>query len=128
MIVTGTGGRIQDPGRELYLGNNGTAMRFLVSIAALGSGDITPDGGSPPLRDPAAAARGDPEPRGSVPAGTPAGFPLSPSTAARFGGRVIFRDIESSQYVSSILIAAPYAAGDGESRSTAPPCRAPMWR
>jgi 3-phosphoshikimate 1-carboxyvinyltransferase len=30
------------------------------------------------------------------------------------GGRVIFRDIESSQYVSSILIAAPYAAGDVE--------------
>jgi 3-phosphoshikimate 1-carboxyvinyltransferase len=116
VIVTGTGGRIQNPGRELYLGNNGTAMRFLVSVAALGSGDITLTG------DPRLCERPlQPLLEGIRSLGVSStcrhtgGFPpVIVHGGTLRGGRVIFRDIESSQYVSSILIAAPYAAGDVE--------------
>jgi len=33
--VIGTGGRIHPPGRDIYVGNAGTAMRFLTTLAAL---------------------------------------------------------------------------------------------
>jgi 3-phosphoshikimate 1-carboxyvinyltransferase len=116
VIVTGTGGGIQNPGRELYLGNNGTAMRFLVSVAALGSGDITLTG------DPRLCERPlQPLLDGIRSLGVSStcrhtgGFPpVTVHGGMLQGGRVIFRDIESSQYVSSILIVAPYAAGDVE--------------
>ena len=116
VIVTGTGGSIQNPGRELYLGNNGTAMRFLVSVAALGSGDITLTG------DPRLCERPlQPLLDGIRSLGVSStcrhtgGFPpVTVHGGMLQGGRVIFRDIESSQYVSSILIVAPYAAGDVE--------------
>lgn len=114
VIVTGTGGRIGSPGRELLLGSNGTAMRFLVSIAALGSGDITLTGDArlcerplQPLLD-AIGGLGV----SSDCLRTPGYPPVTIHGGTLRGGRVIFRDIESSQYVSSILLAAPYAAGD----------------
>jgi 3-phosphoshikimate 1-carboxyvinyltransferase len=101
---------------ELYLGNNGTAMRFLVSVAALESGDITLTG------DPRLCERPlQPLLEGIRSLGVSStcrhtgGFPpVTVHGGTLRGGRVIFRDIESSQYVSSILIAAPYAAGDVE--------------
>jgi 3-phosphoshikimate 1-carboxyvinyltransferase len=114
VIVTGTGGHIAGPGRELYLGNNGTAMRFLVGVAALGSGDITLTGDPRlcerpllPLLDGIRSLGVSSTCRNSegFPPVTMHGEPLR-------GGRVVFQDIESSQYVSSILIAAPYALGD----------------
>ena len=42
--VEGNGGRIATPTGEIYLGNNGTATRFLTSVAALGQGLFTIDG------------------------------------------------------------------------------------
>jgi len=114
VIVTGTGGRIVNPGRELHLGSNGTAMRFLVSVAALGHGDITLTGDARLCERPlkpllegianlgvSSACRNAP--------GYP---PVTIHGGTLRGGRVVFRDIESSQYVSSVLLAAPCAAGD----------------
>ena len=116
MIVTGTGGRIGNPGKDLFLGNNGTAMRFLVGVAALASGDITLTGDprlcERPLQPLLEAIGGLGVPSTCRRNG---GFPpVTVHGGALHGGRVLFRDIESSQYVSSILIAAPYAAGDVE--------------
>jgi len=116
MIVTGTGGRIGNPGKDLFLGNNGTAMRFLVGVAALATGDVTLTGDPRLCERPLQPLL---EAIGSL--GVPStcrrtgGFPpVTVHGGSLRGGRVLFRDIESSQYVSSILIAAPYAAGDVE--------------
>jgi 3-phosphoshikimate 1-carboxyvinyltransferase len=116
MIVTGTGGRIGNPDTELFLGNNGTAMRFLVGVAALATGDVTLTGDprlcERPLQPLLEAIGGLGVPSTCRRAG---GFPpVTVHGGSLRGGRVLFRDIESSQYVSSILIAAPYAAGDVE--------------
>jgi len=116
VIVTGTGGRIANPGRELHLGSNGTAMRFLVGVAALGPGDITLTGDARlcerplnPLRDGIGSLGVS-----STCRNAPGYPPVTIHGGTLHGGRVVFRDIESSQYVSSILLAAPYAAGDVE--------------
>ncbi len=116
VIVTGTGGRIENPGRELFLGNNGTAMRFLAGVAALGPGEITLTGDPRLCERPLQPLL---EAIGSLgvssTCGRAGGFPpVTVHGGTLRGGRVLFRDIESSQYVSSILLAAPYAAGDVE--------------
>lgn len=116
VIVTGTGGRIANPGRELHLGSNGTAMRFLVGVAALGTGDITLTGDArlcerplKPLLDGIGSLGVSSSCRNA-----PGYPPVTIRGGTLHGGRVVFQDIESSQYVSSILLAAPYAAGDVE--------------
>ena len=38
MMIRGTGGRIATPGRAIDLGSNGTGMRLLTGMAALGEG------------------------------------------------------------------------------------------
>ena len=43
-IVQGNNGLIVTPDREIFLGNNGTATRFLTSVAALGSGTFKING------------------------------------------------------------------------------------
>ena len=116
VIVTGTGGRIRNPERDLYLGNNGTALRFLISVASLGSGNITLTGDprlcERPVRPLLEAIR-------SLGVSSTCRFtegfpPVTVQGGTLRGGRVIFQDIESSQYVSSVLIAAPHASGDVE--------------
>lgn len=116
VIVTGTGGRIANPGKELHLGSNGTAMRFLVGVAALGSGDITLTGDArlcerplKPLLDGIGSLGVSSDCRNA-----PGYPPVTIHGGTLHGGRVVFQDIESSQYVSSILLAAPYAEGDVE--------------
>lgn len=116
MIVTGTGGRIRNPGKAISLGNNGTAMRFLVSVAALGSDDITLTGDPRLCERPLKPVLDGIRSLGvSSTCRRAGGFPpVTIHGGSLRGGRVIFQDVESSQYISSILIAAPYAAGDVE--------------
>ena len=114
MIVAGTGGKIAPPSREIHLGNNGTAMRFLAGMASLGKGRtiLTGDGRLcerpmkpllDALRDLGAMSQTD----GGL------GFPPVTILGGGIrGGKTVMRDIESSQYVSSLLIAAPFATGD----------------
>ena len=114
LIVTGTGGHIRTPERELYLGNNGTAMRFLIGVASLGSGDITLTGDPRLCERPVRPLL---EGIGSLGVASTCRFteglpPVTVHGGSLHGGHVVFQDIESSQYVSSILIAAPYAGGD----------------
>ena len=112
--IAGVGGRLVDPGKELYLGNNGTAMRILTGLVAIGPGTFTLTGDERlrerPLAPLLKALRElGVDARGCDREGYP---PVLIRTSGLRGGTVILRDIESSQYVSSLLISAPYAAGD----------------
>ncbi len=114
MTVRGTGGRIAAPQRAIDLGNNGTAMRLLAGMASLGEGPIVLTGGRrlcerpmKPLLE-ALAAQGSGSRRTRT-----ADTPRCTIRGGRLrGGKVVLRDIGSSQYVSSLLIAAPFAVGD----------------
>ncbi|CCH43182.1 shikimate 5-dehydrogenase [Wickerhamomyces ciferrii] len=117
LVIRGTGGLLKSTNQELYLGNAGTASRFLTSVATLvkshenqnhiiltGNKRMTerPIG---PLVD-ALRSNGAEisylKNEGSL--------PLKISTTPLKGGQIELAATISSQYVSSLLMAAPYAA------------------
>ncbi|MCX5843102.1 MAG: 3-phosphoshikimate 1-carboxyvinyltransferase [Deltaproteobacteria bacterium] len=116
VIIQGTGGKIRNPGQAIYLGNNGTALRFLTTMVSLGKGEFLLEGSSrlrerplKPLLD-ALKTLGVPS-HSRDNKGYP---PVRIDAQGLRGGSVVFTDVESSQYISSLLIGAPYAAEDIE--------------
>ena len=114
MVIGGTGGTVRNPRREIYLGNNGTAMRFLTSLVSLGKGMFILSGDPRlcerpinPLLDALKILGVDVRSKNKQ--GYP---PVVVHAKGLRGGRVTLADIESSQYVSSLLICAPYAERD----------------
>lgn len=114
MKVRGTRGRIKSPQKEIYLGNNGTAMRLLTTVVCLGEGEFLLTGASRLLERPvqplltALNALGV-DARSKDKPGFP---PVIIQAHGLKGGKVTLGPIESSQYISSLLIAAPYAGDD----------------
>jgi len=114
VTVMGTGGHLQNPGGEIYLGNNGTAMRLLTGVVALGRGPFTLTG-SPrlcqrpikPLLDALTTMGVDARTKNTD--GCP---PVIVHAHGLQGGKVTFADIESSQYISAMLICTPLAEND----------------
>ena len=119
-IVHGRGGRFQvpDPAEDLVLdcGNSGTTVRFLTAALALASGPVVVDGNARmrerPISDLVNGLRdlgvelttlGD--------ADCP---PLRLQGGGVPGGSALIDGSQSSQYVSAIALAAPYAARDIE--------------
>jgi len=116
--VTGTGGSITPlkNGQQISLGNNGTAMRLLIAIAALGRGDYILTGGPrlcerpvQPLIGALAQLGGSAQSLNAN--GCP---PVLVIGGGLRGGRAVLENIESSQFISSLLMAAPLAGNDVE--------------
>lgn len=109
--IKGNGGRIMTPAEAIYLGNNGTATRFLTSIAALGSGTFT-IGGEKRMEErpigPLMKALGGWGVDISSIKGTGCP-PLEIRACGINGGNTILPEGKSSQYLSSLLLVAPYA-------------------
>ena len=110
IVIKGTGGRLHTPSRPLFLGNNGTAIRLLTTVAALGRGVFTLTGDprlcERPIRPLLTALRDlGVDAAGRDDAGFP---PVVLHSGGITGGRTVLHDIESSQYVSSLLISGPY--------------------
>jgi len=114
IILTGTDGRIEDPGKTIHLGNNGTALRFLTTLVSLGSGHITLDGSSRLRERPVKPLLDALETLGVVSQCVNGYPPVTVQGGGLRGGRVVFTDAESSQYISSVLISAPYSQRDVE--------------
>eukprot|EP01061_Rhynchopus_euleeides_P046823 TRINITY_DN9073_c0_g3_i2.p1 TRINITY_DN9073_c0_g3~~TRINITY_DN9073_c0_g3_i2.p1 ORF type:complete len:1550 (+),score=597.62 TRINITY_DN9073_c0_g3_i2:119-4651(+) len=121
LVVHGNGGRLTAPeaGQEIYLGNAGTASRFLTSAALLAKAPITLTGNKRMKERPIASlvtALSLQEgvsfrylkSEGCLPLSIDGG-----SKGFNGGGVKLSADV-SSQYVSSVLISAPYAAGQVE--------------
>ena len=110
--VNGCGGRIMAPKGEIFLGNNGTATRFLTSVAALGQGVFTITGSKRmterPIRPLLEALAGwGVAIRSLADTGCP---PLEIRATGIVGGKTLLPEGKSSQYLSSLLLVAPYAA------------------
>jgi 3-phosphoshikimate 1-carboxyvinyltransferase len=109
--IRGNGGVIKPAGAPIYLGNNGTATRFLTSVAALGHSSFIIDGDSRmqqrPIGPLLAALQGwgvdIVSTRGT---GCP---PLAINGRGLAGGTTVLPEGKSSQYLSSLLLVAPYA-------------------
>jgi len=114
--VKGNGGRIATPDKEIFLGNNGTATRFLTSVAALGAGtfQITGDErmSERPILPLMQALQGWGVDIASINRnGCP---PLLIKANGLSGGKTILPEGKSSQYLSSLLLVGPYARQDAE--------------
>ena len=109
--VSGRGGLIATPAEPLFLGNNGTATRFLTSVASLGHGSFHITGDRrmeerpiTPLMEALTGWGGNlTSIKGT---GCP---PLEIRAAGLDGGRTVLPEGKSSQYLSSLLLVAPYA-------------------
>ena len=109
--VHGAAGKIQAPPEDIYLGNNGTATRFLTSVATLGQGTFHITGsdrmGRRPIDPLLEALQGwgvDIESDSGN--GCP---PLTIRANGLAGGTTVLPEGKSSQYLSSLLLVAPYA-------------------
>ncbi len=114
--VEGTGGRIPASRGDLFIGNSGTAARFLTAALGLGRGTYTLDGvprmRQRPIQDLIDALR----PLG-VEVHSKAGNGCPPvviHASGIKGGQTSIVGSWSSQYLSAILLAAPYAQNDVE--------------
>lgn len=115
-LVQGTGGLINTPRSDIFLGNNGTATRFLTSVAALGQGRFHITGSERmaerPILPLIKALRGwgveiDSDSGNGCP-------PLTINASGLAGGTTVLPEGKSSQYLSSLLLVAPYAATPAE--------------
>jgi len=110
-VVAGTG-KLQPPATPLMLGNAGTATRFLTAAVALVNGTVVIDGDDAMRKRPIAplvTALRSLGIEADAPTGCP---PVTIKGRGSFGrGRVEIDGGLSSQYVSALLMAAPY--GDG---------------
>jgi len=110
-LVAGNGGKIKTPEEDIFLGNNGTATRFLTSVASLGEGEFIIDGEERMHQRPIGPLMEALEGWGvditSIhETGCP---PLSIRANGLDGGRTVLPEGKSSQYLSSLLLVAPFA-------------------
>lgn len=116
LVVHGCGGQIPSANADLFVGNSGTTIRFLTALCALGSGTFRLDGVSRmrerPIGDLLAAlgqlgANIDCEQQPGFP-------PVVVHGSGLAGGQAVIRGDISSQFLSAVLMAAPYATQDVE--------------
>ena len=100
------------PSEPLFLGNSGTAMRFLAAACATLDGTATLDGvermQQRPIGDLVSALR-----EWGIQAHTETGCPpLTLTSTGKFGGETRVKGAASSQYLTGLLLVAPRAVRD----------------
>jgi 3-phosphoshikimate 1-carboxyvinyltransferase len=114
MIVAGMGGKIPAKKAELFIGNAGTAARFLPAFLALGNGQYILDG-EPRMRERPIGDLIDAlhqlgvevEAKNNCP-------PVEIFARGLLGGKTTIAGDISSQFLSALLMVAPYAQGSIE--------------
>jgi 3-phosphoshikimate 1-carboxyvinyltransferase len=107
-IVDGKGGNFHSVDEELFIGNAGTAMRFLTSLAALVPGKTTIKGNEHmqkrPIKDLLAALE-----QLGIKTESNDGFPpVTIENNNLTGNKTKLRGDKSSQYLTSLLMVSPY--------------------
>jgi len=127
MHLRGLGGHIPAQRAELFVGNAGTAARFLTAFLTLGEGEFTLDGDARmrerPIGDLVAALKQlGAHIEALVPVADPSFLSLPLKIYAQHlpGGKTTVRGDISSQFLSALLMAAPYAQSAVEIHLTTP--------
>ncbi len=112
--VTGSRGFLPAESANVYCGNAGTVMRFGTALCALGQGRYELDGSARMRRRPIGALVDALRTlQCPVEYGQEEGFPpLVLHARGLRGGKLDFHGLESSQFLSALLMVAPYAQGD----------------
>ena len=111
--VTGCGGIIPARQADLFVANSGTSLRFLTALVTLGKGiyklDGTPRMRQRPVADLLSALAGlGSDPRSDLGTGCP---PVTVHADGLDGGYAFVNGNVSSQFLSGLLMAVPYARG-----------------
>jgi 3-phosphoshikimate 1-carboxyvinyltransferase len=125
--VGGRGGVIPAAAAERFVGNAGTAMRFLVAALCLGRGRFRVDG-SPRMRQRPIQDLLDALAQLGAPARCESGGGCPPvviDADGLPGGRARIAAAKSSQFLSAVLLAAPYARAPVELEVSGPLIAAP---
>jgi 3-phosphoshikimate 1-carboxyvinyltransferase len=114
--VTGTGGKLDHASKPIFLDNAGTSMRLLTAVACLAQGDCVLTGSDRMHERPIGELLAGLRPLGGVVEslkknGCP---PVHIHGQGLKGGRTVVDASRSSQFVSAILLAAPYASNPVE--------------
>jgi len=112
--VHGCGGQIPVSSADLFVGNSGTTIRFLAAVCAIGHGTYRLDGIQRMRERPIADLFDALNQLGANCSGEQqAGFPpVIVKAAGLGGGNVCVRGDVSSQFLSGLMLAAPYASAD----------------
>ena len=112
LLVEGTGGKLYAPKFPIPVGNAGTTLRFLISLAALAQGKVVFQGDQRMAERPISDLLGALHVLG-VEATSQGRFPLYNVQGGSFrGGRARLSGAKSSQFLSSLLMVSPYARED----------------
>jgi len=108
--IIGTGGSITNKCNEIFLGNNGTALRFLTALVCLGRGRYILTGEKRLLERPVGPLVSALQNMGVAISCHDNCPPVEVMANGLKGGEITLTDIESSQYVSALLLCGPYTA------------------
>jgi len=111
LTIEGCGGRWPVQDADLFVGNAGTAMRFLVAALCLGHGRYRIDG-TARMRERPIGELVDALRRLGADVDAPGGTPPVSVRGGLSGGRTDLSAAKSSQFVSAVLQVAPYAERD----------------
>jgi 3-phosphoshikimate 1-carboxyvinyltransferase len=112
--VLGKGGRLEGAEGDIFVGNSGTSMRFLTALSALKNGRTLLDGNERMRERPigdllnglsALGVRANSKEKKGFP-------PVEIESQGLKGGKARVKGEESSQYLSALLMIAPYARED----------------
>jgi len=106
--VNGTAGKLANTGQQIFLGNNGTALRFLTALVCLGEGRYVLTGEKRLCERPVGALVEALQKMGVEITCTNNCPPVTVDAHGLAGGKITLKDVESSQYVSALLLCAPY--------------------
>lgn len=108
LYVNGTAGKLANTGQQIFLGNNGTALRFLTALVCLGQGEYVLTGEKRLCERPVGALAEALKKMGVDITCTNNCPPVTINANGLAGGKISLKDVESSQYVSALLLCAPY--------------------
>ena len=115
--ITGAGGRIPAPSAELFIGNAGTAARFLTAFLTLGNGTYVLDGNARMRQRPIKDLLNGLRPLGAsahCEGKDNACPPVIVVASGLKGGQTVMPGDKSSQYFTALMQVAPYAEQDVE--------------
>ena len=106
-LVEGGGGAFPRPGGAFYLGNAGTAMRFLTGILTTAGGSFVLDGNERMRKRPLGALVGALRSLGASIEAVDGFPPVKIGAEPLRGGRVTIEGSQSSQFITALLLAGP---------------------
>lgn len=109
--ITGLGGKIPAKQANLFVGNSGTSARFLTAFCCLSADGVYTLDGVPQMRKRPIADLAETLNQLGADISTTNGFaPLTIRARGLKGGKATIDASSSSQFVSALIMAAPYAA------------------